>query len=431
MMASGFYWLLSALLKLFYKVLYISEYQAFCVLYMLCQAIDTFGVMKILHTVGWNGYQPGINFEPTFDLVAAISAAGEEIHLLLPDGAELPRHALDADSERWLRRVPNDMSRYLGRSRNISDYLRNSSYDIYHTNGLSQFINHATCATARRRNMPYLISPYGMLQKYVGETKRSLIEKVLGQLYFNRDIRMAACIRIVGPILAQSIRNLGVENPIAVIASPNAVPDFLDEAVAEGREWCAEHPDKKRVGGHIIQYENRDVDVLLHAFADASGPDDELILIMQGNAQYEKLLKEKIRARHLQDRCQLIQRLPLREHFALLASMSVVCLPYNIMSVGTMTAQSLLAETPVICVHDSDWEDLPSFECGWWCPETHDSLTHHISKALMLSEEVSARMGRNGRRMVETKYSGPVVAHQMMQLYRWLLEGGQRPDFVI
>jgi hypothetical protein len=39
-------------------------------------------------------------------------------------------------------------------------------------------------------------------------------------------------------------------------------------------------------------------------------------------------------------------------------------------------------------------------------------------------------MGAKGRQLVEEKYSMEAVAAQMLQLYRWVLGQGDRPEFV-
>jgi hypothetical protein len=40
-------------------------------------------------------------------------------------------------------------------------------------------------------------------------------------------------------------------------------------------------------------------------------------------------------------------------------------------------------------------------------------------------------MGALGRALVERRYTWPVIIQQHIALYRWLLGGGQRPQFIL
>ena len=41
-----------------------------------------------------------------------------------------------------------------------------------------------------------------------------------------------------------------------------------------------------------------------------------------------------------------------------------------------------------------------------------------------------AVMGKNGRKLIEEKYSIEAVASQMIQLYEWVVKKGEKPEFV-
>ena len=40
-------------------------------------------------------------------------------------------------------------------------------------------------------------------------------------------------------------------------------------------------------------------------------------------------------------------------------------------------------------------------------------------------------MGIRGRELVKNKYLWPAIAANMTVFYQWLLEGGEKPDFVV
>ena len=73
---------------------------------------------------------------------------------------------------------------------------------------------------ARERNIPYIISPRGMLEPWAlnaGKWKK----KLAMALFQRKDLANAACIHATAQMEAENIRKLGFKNPIAII--PNGI----------------------------------------------------------------------------------------------------------------------------------------------------------------------------------------------------------------
>ena len=48
---------------------------------------------------------------------------------------------------------------------------------------------------------------------------------------------------------------------------------------------------------------------------------------------------------------------------------------------------------------------------------------------MFLNDEVLLTKGNNGRALIEKKYEQHKVAEMMLALYRWLIDGADKPDF--
>lgn len=68
--------------------------------------------------------------------------------------------------------------------------------------------------------------------------------------------------------------------------------------------------------------------------------------------------------------------------------------------------------------------------CGWWIDIGVEPLVVALREAMSLSDEERYRMGLNGRRLVESKYTWPAIAEHMKAAYAWILNGGTPPDCV-
>ena len=82
-----------------------------------------------------------------------------------------------------------------------------------------------------------------------------------------------------------------------------------------------------------------------------------------------------------------------------------------------MVAESLACGTPVITTKGTPWQELETAGCGWWTEIGADALTAALRNFIALTDDELERMGRNGRRLVEEKYSSRKMAEDMVKLY--------------
>lgn len=108
--------------------------------------------MKVLHTIGGFGAKSGGTSTCTYDLLSAINSLDDSsvAELLTPSVTDKTDRIM-GNCEPWIKVVENDYRTPLSYSSNMSDFLKRSDYDIYHTNGMWMHINHSTCAIARKK----------------------------------------------------------------------------------------------------------------------------------------------------------------------------------------------------------------------------------------------------------------------------------------
>ena len=56
--------------------------------------------------------------------------------------------------------------------------------------------------------------------------------------------------------------------------------------------------------------------------------------------------------------------------------------------------------------------------CGWWTEIGIQPIIDAIKDFLQLTEKDLEKMGRNGRNLIETKYSAKKMAEDMFSLYK-------------
>lgn len=302
----------------------------------------------------------------------------------------------------------------------VKQIIKNQKPDIFHGHGLWLMEVHQMASIAQKLNIPYIISPRGMLEPWALNYKKWK-KKIAMWLYQSNDLKKAACIHATANKEAQHIRNLGFKNPIAIIPNPIAIKDKIKKQKLE----------KKRLAYIGRLHKIKNIESFLTAWAKVNHKQKwELILIGDGEANYVKSLKQLAADLQLQN-VLFTGFLTGIEKENIMQTIDIVVLPSFSENFGMVVGEALMNEIPVIASTGTPWEDLNNYKCGWWIKNDVETLAQTLQQAILLSDEERKLMGQRGRLLIKEKYSIDIVAMQMIQLYKWILNGGQKPDFVI
>lgn len=93
-------------------------------------------------------------------------------------------------------------------------------------------------------------------------------------------------------------------------------------------------------------------------------------------------------------------------------------LPTHSENFGIVVPEALANGTPVITTKGTPWQELESYHCGWWTEIGTEATTKALKKFLQCTEAQLEQMGKNGRKLVEEKYSSQKMAMDMFELYK-------------
>jgi glycosyltransferase involved in cell wall biosynthesis len=304
--------------------------------------------------------------------------------------------------------------------------------NIVHNHGLWMFPNLYARQAAVRSGIPLVISPRGMLEDWA--LGRSRIKKFVAWSLFERvNLRSAALFHVTSEMEAQSLRRLGLDQPIAIIPNGVEIPDRnanpnrqdLERKYPElaGKRWLLFlsriHP-KKGVSEllrvwHKIHDDFREWHLIL------AGPD------LDG---YAKGKQREALNYQLMDRVTFTGMLSGPERAAALTNSDLFVLPTHSENFGIAIAEALAFGLPVITTKGAPWKELIAHECGWWIDLGHAELMQCLKSALPLSKAELSAMGERGRSLMLRKYSWREVAEQMKQTYDWLLSRDDMPGCI-
>lgn len=324
-----------------------------------------------------------------------------------------------------LKMINDSKKRINGFSREFYITLNETNSDLMHINGFWEFTSFLASRVAHTKKIPYVFSPHGMLEKWPLEQNK-FIKKIALRLYQNKDLRRAACIHATSNNELKTIRNNGFKNPIAMIPNGVNIEEFPESIPIKTNTpkkilFLSRIHVKKGIEYLIAAWKLIDLEVRENW---------QIEIVGNGEDRYIKTLKEKIISENLGN--QIVIKKPVfgQEKIKLFREASLFVLPTFSENFGIVIAEALASYTPVITTKGTPWEDLKKTNSGWWIDIGIEPLKKALEQAIGSSDKTLIKMGVNGRKLIEDKYSMQSVAEQMLQLYQWILTKKNKPNFV-
>ncbi|TDN98223.1 glycosyltransferase [Sunxiuqinia elliptica] len=307
----------------------------------------------------------------------------------------------------------------------LNEIANHGKYDILHGHGIWLPPVHNMAKVARKNNLPYIITPRGMLEPWAlnaGKWKK----KLALMIYQRKDLANAACIHATAKMEAENIRKLGFRNPIAIIPNGIDLSEFPLKKLQSKKE-------KKTILFLSRIHPKKGIEILIEAWQQLNETLKQGWLIeIAGNGDYKYIssLNHLIQERGLHKEIKIIGPQFGTAKLETYSRADLFVLPTYSENFGIVVAEALACGVPVITTKGTPWEELNNYNAGKWIDIGVEPLKETLNKFLALSDEDRSIMGKNGRKLIEQNYSIEQVASKMIDLYKWILGQSQKPDFI-
>jgi glycosyltransferase involved in cell wall biosynthesis len=325
--------------------------------------------------------------------------------------------------------------RALGYSADLKRILfDNHTANIVHCHGLWMYPSLLAREFAAKRNIPLVMSPHGMIDSWAMKNS-AWKKKIAGFLYENRNLRSAACLHALSESEYQSIRNYGLKNPVCIIPNGIDLPNTTDAKVAP--PWKPQVDADKNVLlflGRI--HPKKGLENLIKAWGVlktsklAELKNWHLVIAGWSQGGHEGKLKQLVTELNLDADVTFAGPLYDTEKDAALRAAKAFVLPSFSEGLPMAVLEAWSYGLPVLmtkfCNIPEGFETNAAIEIQ---PEP-DSIAEGLKGFVALSENQQKQIGRNGLELVEDKFAWPKIAAQMVDVYRWVLGQGDKPDCV-
>ena len=266
---------------------------------------------------------------------------------------------------------------------------------------------------AQERGYKVVLTPHGMLEPWIMR-RHYWTKKLPALLLFQKKaVKRADMLHATATSEKEHLEALGLNKKITVIANGIDV-----EAIEMKRSW--------RRNGNILFlsriHVKKGINFLIEAVAAMKDvfADYTINIAGEGEEAYINELKQLTRQLGIERQVNFIGGVYGDMKWRLFKEADLFVLPTHSENFGIVVAEALASGTPVITTKGTPWSDLEEYGCGWWTEVGTEPTAKALSSFLSLTEQDIERMGRNGRRLVEEKYSAKNMAEQMVKMYEQL-----------
>jgi len=381
--------------------------------------------MKILHVTSGIDPKSGGPTRSVKGICRALAQAGEDVTLYVLHG----HHTFD---------TPCGVKVIYGED--VPFFNFNSQlqlFDIVHLQGLWDWGLHKVAVACRRSNVPYIISPRGMLDPWALSVKKWKKRLALF-LYQRRDLKKAIAFHVTAEMERDHVRDLGYTQPCIIAPNGVEVPDVLPSKELLTTSTVNLNLQSQPKIAIFLSRLHPGKGLLTLAEAWARVKPQNWIMKVVGPDSYghkaEVLAKldslgipytdGKIRSSTSTSNFnsspwEFHDTMNDTEKWTAYRSADLLVHPSVSENFGITIVEGLYAGLPAIATKGTPWKDLVDYKCGWWIDQGVDALSNALREATSTSD--LHLLGQRGHALVQEKYTWPAIAQKVVAGYKEVL----------
>lgn len=373
--------------------------------------------MKILSFVSSLDLSSGGPSRSVPMLVKGLAELGVDITLMTIRSENMNIHAIEGTTAK-LKVLSPSFSR-----KEIAKYLADERFELIQIQSMWDLPYHKVMVEARKLNIPYIVTPRGMLEPW-SLSQKKWKKKLAWWLYQRNDVEKSACVFTTAKMEAEHVRELGITTCKAVI--PNGIE-------TDG------YPCKSSVG-HVKKqvlflsrvHVKKGIELLFEAWKrlHSDYADWQLFVIGNGEAEYIHSLENRVENLGLKDSIKILPPVFGEAKINVYQESALFCLPSFSENFGMVIAEAMSCGTPVITTTNCPWNILNETNTGWCIDLSVDNLEHALREGMGMDANALYDMGQRASKLIFDNFDYRSVTRKTLRLYEWLLNSGEKPEFI-
>jgi len=290
---------------------------------------------------------------------------------------------------------------YVSRGLNRALRATAGTFDVVHLHSVFLWPTYAAARAASAAGVPYIVSPRGMLVPELIRERSRLAKTTWLRLFERRTFANAARIHFTAQAEWNDAARTGLTLP-----KPFVVPNGID---------LVSRPPVPRDERTILYFGRiswkKRIDRLIDALPRV--PNAQLVIAGNDDEGLTPALRDRAQQAGLIDRVTFLGPIDSAAKWELLARATLFALPSMSENFGNVVLEAMMMETPVVLSAGVGLApDVANAHAGIVADDFADTI-----RTLLDDAPLRAALGRNGRALVESRFTWPVVAAEMEEAY--------------
>jgi len=233
---------------------------------------------------------------------------------------------------------------------------------------------------------------------------------IMGQ-FFNKLVFKSHCsaIHTVSDSTKEDLKKIGISKPIFVI--PNSIP--IVHSITEN---VKPDPNLFVFIGRLVHFKNVEIVIKALKIVKKSFPYVKLVVI--GDGPHRTILEELVTRLDLGNNVEFKGRLSEHEKIIFLKSSQALLFPSLFEGFGLVILEAFRESKPVLVSNIKPVSDIiEDKKTGLIVSENDEKKWAEAIEFILKNKEYSSKMGENGRKVLEEKYSPNVMIEKIIQMY--------------
>ena len=373
--------------------------------------------MKILSFVSSIDLSSGGPSRSVPMLVKGLAELGVDITLMTIHSENMNIHALEGTTAKLKVLEPSFSQK------EIAQYLRDEKFHLIQIQSMWDLPYHKVMVEARKQGIPYIVTPRGMLEPW-SLSQKKWKKKLAWWIYQRNDVQKAACVFTTAKMEADHVSELGITTFKSVI--PNGIETDAYP--------CKTSIDvvKKQVLFLSRVHVKKGIELLFEVWKliHPDYADWQLLVIGNGEAEYIHSLENRVETLGLKDSVKILPPVFGDAKIKVYQESALFCLPSYSENFGMVIAEAMSCGTPVITTTNCPWNILNDTKTGWCIDLSVENIESTLREALAMSPVDLYEMGQKASKMIYDNFDYRCVTRNTLRLYEWLLNGGEKPEFI-
>lgn len=386
--------------------------------------------MKVLHVIPSVGPLRGGPSVAVRSMANGLTKRGIETHVATTDDNASSRLAVPLG-----RAVKEDGIVYWYFPRQTAFYLCSlpftawmwrhaADYQLIHIHSVFSYCSNVAAWIARRKGVPYMIRPLGVLNRWGISNRRPLLKRLSFGVVERPLLRGAAGVHYTAEQERLEAGELNFSHQPIIIPNPVEMPGFSRQDLHG--QFRAQHPELK--GRKIALFLSRidrkkGLDLLLPAFKEVlkKSPDTALVIAGQGDSALIGELRRQSVELGINQAVVWPGFLSGAKKFAAMADADLFVLPSYSENFGIAVVEAMAMGLPIIITDQVGiHQEVAAHHAGLVVTTAVEPLKHAILQ-LLSDAPLRQTLGRNGAALAHSHFSANTVMTKLINAYNRLL----------